>query len=389
MDVGLTLITFLLSLVICLVLMPPFIRLMERYKILDKAGGRKIHKGYTAHMGGIVIFIAVVLSTVVMMLLYDSKVSHIRMMYIGVVLLVMLIVGVRDDMHNISPYSKLFFEILVSIFMSYIGIRLDSFGGFLGIYEIPVWISYGITICFFIVVVNSYNLIDGIDGQAGMQAINVFLFCFLFYWLIMARKDFGPDVVSTVFMYISSLAILGAILGFLKYNWQKAKIFMGDAGSLLIGTLITIFIIVSTKHAMLYNVSDGINNMNGCMLGNMNLKATIAPFLSIFYLPMADTLRVFLNRIRHGKSPFHPDKTHIHHLFIRIGFSHQKCTLITFAISLGISILGFILAFLFNDNVCIPVVIISWFAYVKVLHIIVNRMIEKGSILKNQCDKIK
>ncbi|MBR1774870.1 MAG: undecaprenyl/decaprenyl-phosphate alpha-N-acetylglucosaminyl 1-phosphate transferase [Bacteroidales bacterium] len=378
MTLGLTVITFLLSLGISLVLMPPFIKLMEKYKILDKAGGRKIHTGYTAHMGGIVIFISFMLTVCAMLFAYATDIQRPKLLYMGIVLFVMLIVGVRDDMHNISPWTKLFFEILIGIFMSYIGVRLDSLGGFLGIYEIPKWFSFGITTCFFIVVVNAYNLIDGIDGQAGMQAVNVFLFCLLFYVVIVGSHFNNSSVVSPTLMYLSALAILGAITGFLRYNWQKARIFMGDTGSLFIGTLITIFIITSSKYAMLCNVWDGANNSFEHTFFGLHLKATLAPFLTLFYLPMADTLRVFINRARRGKSPFHPDKTHIHHLFIRLGYSHQRCTLTTFTISFCISIIGFVCALLFNDNICIPLIIVSWFLYVKLLHFIVIERFRGG-----------
>ncbi|MBR1627428.1 MAG: undecaprenyl/decaprenyl-phosphate alpha-N-acetylglucosaminyl 1-phosphate transferase [Bacteroidales bacterium] len=377
MTVGLILIPFLLALGICLVLMPPFIKLMEKYRILDKAGGRKIHTGYTAHMGGIVIFIAFTLASVAMMFIYQNSTDIARILYVGIVLLVMLFVGVRDDMHNISAWSKLFFEIIVGVFMSYIGIRIENLNGFLGLHEIPVWLGCGITTCFFIVVVNAYNLIDGIDGQAGMQAINVFFFTFMFYLLVVGAQPVGGNIASPSIMYISSLAILGAVAGFLRYNWQPARIFMGDTGSLFIGTLITVFIILTSKYSFLCNVWDFNHNSDAHTFLGLHLKATIAPFISLFYLPLADTLRVFINRIRHGKSPFHADRTHIHHLFIRLGFSHQKCTLITFTISFCISVSGFICAFLFNDNICIFLIVISWFLYVYILHFTVIQRINR------------
>lgn len=387
MNIGLTFITFLLSLGISLVLMPPFIKLMVKYRILDKAGGRKIHTGYTAHMGGIVIFISFAVSVVAMMFAYKSQDSLSRLIFIGIALTGMLFVGIRDDMHNISPWSKLFFEVIIGILMSYAGVRLTDLGGFLGIHEIPQWFGYSITTCFFIVVVNAYNLIDGIDGQAGMQAVNVFFFCFLFYLLIVGDKPLDHNIASPVFMYISALAILGAVAGFLKYNWQKARIFMGDAGSLFIGTLITVFIIVSVKYAMLCNKYDILHGEDVHNFLGYNLKATIAPFLFLFYLPMADTLRVFINRARHGKSPFHPDKTHIHHLFIRLGYSHQRCTLTTFTISFCVSLIGFVLAFFFDDNICIPVIILSWFLYVQLLHLTVIKRV-RGGVLRKNAEKI-
>lgn len=382
MIIGLTFISFFLALVISLVLMPPFIKLMEKYRILDKAGGRKIHTGYTAHMGGVVIFIAFMIATIAMLFAYRQEISVLKLLYLGICLTGMLIIGGRDDMHNISPWSKLFFEIIIGIFMSYIGVRLTSLGGFLGIYEIPWWVGYALTICFFVVVVNAYNLIDGIDGQAGMQALNIFLFCFLFYLFVVGTTIINYNIVSPALMYISSLAILGAIVGFLRFNWQKARIFMGDTGSLFIGTLITIFIIVSMKYAMVCNEWDTENNSTIHTFFGLRMKATLSPFLFLFYLPLADTLRVFIHRVRHGKSPFHPDKTHIHHLFIRMGYSHQRCTITTFTISFCISIIGFALSLFFNDNICIPIIIASWFLYVKLVHLVVIHRFRGGVFAK-------
>ncbi|MBQ7985006.1 MAG: undecaprenyl/decaprenyl-phosphate alpha-N-acetylglucosaminyl 1-phosphate transferase [Bacteroidales bacterium] len=383
MSIGFSVITFLLGLGICLVLMPPFIKLMVKYKVLDKAGGRKIHTGYTAHMGGIIIFLSFALAVVAMSFTYVEQTNITRMIFMGIILAFMLFLGARDDMHNLSPWSKLFFEILVGIFMSYIGVRIENLNGFLGIYQVPMILSYGFTVCFFIVVVNAYNLIDGIDGQAGMQAVNVFFFCFLFYLLIVGQGVINHNIATPTFMYVCSLAILGSLAGFLRFNWQKASIFMGDTGSLFLCTLITIFIIVRSRYAFLGNQYDLVHNSSAHTLFGLRLKATLSPFLFLFYLPLADTLRVFINRARRHKSPFSADKTHIHHMFIRLGYSHQRCTLTTFFISFFISIAGFILAFLFNDNVCIPVIIVSWFAYVMLLHRFVVKRLRGGNINTN------
>lgn len=390
MSLDVTIITFLISLAILLVLMPPFIKLMEKYKILDKAGGRKIHTGYTAHMGGIIIFIAFVVSVISMSFLFPNKLDLQKMLYVGIITAIMLFVGIRDDLHNISPWGKLFFEILVGILMSYIGIRLTNLNGFLGIYQIPTFVGYGITICFFVVVVNAYNLIDGIDGQAGMQALNVFFFCMLFCILICYQEISKPQGNSMpLFLYISSWAILGSIVGFLRYNWQKARVFMGDSGSLFIGTLITIFIITTTKYAIIYTNIDAKTLSDSHSIMGHHLKACIAPFIALFYLPMADTLRVFIARARKGKSPFSADKGHIHHMFLRIGYSHQRCTLTTFGICISfcISIIGIVLAFFFNDNVCIPLIIASWFGYVYILRAFIKKQIKK--IRKNNFKFVK
>lgn len=379
MNIGYVIITFLIGLGVSLVLFPPFIRLMVKYRLLDKAGGRKIHTGYTAHMGGIVIYIAGLAAIISMLFISDCVSSNILGKIIGIIvcLTIMLLVGIRDDMHNISPMSKLCFEILVGFVMAYLGVRFESLNGFLGITTIPDFVSYGITICLFIVVVNAFNLIDGVDGQAGLQALNVFAICMVYYILVTKSHLRIKELPSTYFMLILAVATIGSLVGFLRYNWQTASVFMGDAGSLFLGTLITIFIITTSKYVQAYSAYDILHNTHYSSVCGFELKATIAPLLSIFYLPMADTLRVFIARARKGKSPFSADKIHIHHLFIRIGYSHQRCALTTFCLSFCISIVGLLLAFCFDDNICILIIIISWFLYVYLL-----RKVTKHNIYK-------
>lgn len=366
---GVYITTFLISLVLVLLLMPVFIRLMVKYRILDKAGGRKIHTGYTAHMGGVVIFLGFVISVTTMIFAYFNPTNFSFLISFAFSLAIMILVGIRDDMNSLSPWTKLLFEIAVGLLFCHIGITITSMTGFNSqqIIDIPMWLSYPITVFFFIVVVNSYNLIDGIDGQAGMQALNAFLFLFLFFVLQVRGADIGTPL-SALFIEICLISIMGAIIGFLRYNWQKAKIFMGDTGSLFIGTLITIFIILAMKYNAEVSAEDSVFGVK--------MKAHIAPFLGYFYLPFADTLRVFLSRVRRGKSPFAADKTHIHHFFIRLGYSHQRCTLTTFAISFCISIISTILAFLVSDIVFIIIIALSWFLYVELVHIMIVRRVK-------------
>lgn len=370
MNAGTYIMSFLLALVVSLLLMPPFIKLMVKYRFLDKSGGRKIHKGYTAHMGGIIIFISFALTVAAMVFTYFKVTNVALIVSLAVAILIMVFVGIRDDMNDISPWTKLCFEVIIGLLLAYMGIRVTAITGFSAnqIIDIPEWIGYGATVCFFIVVVNAYNLIDGIDGQAGMQAINTFLFIFLFFILQVGNTIIYNVPFSALFINICLVSIVGAIVGFLKYNWQKATIFMGDTGSLFIGTLITIFSIL----AMRYNAEI----TGGTTISGLTRKAYIAPFLGYFYLPMADTLRVFISRARKRKSPFTADETHIHHYFIRLGYSHQRCTLTTFAISLGISIISSVLAFFVADIIFILIIVASWFLYVHLVHLFVVKKLK-------------
>lgn len=361
---------FVAAFILVYLLMPIFIRLMEKYKILDSSGGRKIHKGYTAHMGGVVIFVAFAIAMFSSVLQMVDKVNMIQLLAFIILLSIVVVLGIRDDMNSLSPKIKLFCEILVGFLFCYLDIRLYSFYGLFGVGELPVWLSYILTIALIIVVCNAYNLIDGIDGQAGMQALSVFIFLagFLMH-LIYTTNVLNLDsfFANANFWMIAFVAIIGSIVGFLVFNWQPAKIFMGDTGSLFIGTLIALSIIMS----MNYSGADPI------LIGEYEIKAKILVFPMFFFLPFADTLRVFISRIKRGKSPFLADKTHIHHFLLRTGYSHQRTTITTFIISVIVSLISIIVAFLISDLYYILYIILMWVIYVFVLRFTVQKKIAK------------
>lgn len=368
--------SFVAAFILVYLLMPIFIRLMERYKILDSSGGRKIHKGYTAHMGGIVIFIAFAISLTASIFQLVEHLELFHFITFIALLALVVILGVRDDMNSLSPRTKLICEVAVGFLLCALGIRLHSFFGLFGVETLPVWLSYVITIAFIIVCCNAYNLIDGIDGQAGTQAIVTFIFLSIFIMPIIlsnenfiASKSFFANPTFWLTCYIS---IIGAIIGFLIFNWQPAKIFMGDTGSLFIGTLIAISIIMS----MNYN-----GETTGSTL-NCSFKSNLLVFPMFFFLPFADTLRVFISRIRRGKSPFDADKTHIHHFFIRLGYSHQKTTLTTLSISIIIALISAVVALWLEDIYYILYIIAMWFIFVFSLKLFMKRAMKKAKANK-------
>ena len=224
-------------------LMPPFIRLMEKHKLLDKSGGRKIHTGYTAHMGGVVIFVSSLIAILLGVFIADCYENIWKILAFVILMCLVLLVGVRDDMNNLTPKTKLLCEIGVGFLLCYIGVRIHSFYGLFGVHEIPVWLSYVLSIIFMVVVSNAYNLIDGIDGQAGTQALSFFVFMLLMFIFVFNKNavlSYNDNFANSSFWLLVSIVMIGALLGFLVFNWQPAKIFMGDTGSLFIGFLLAI-----------------------------------------------------------------------------------------------------------------------------------------------------
>jgi UDP-N-acetylmuramyl pentapeptide phosphotransferase/UDP-N-acetylglucosamine-1-phosphate transferase len=171
-------------------------------------------------------------------------------------------------------------------------IRITSFQGFLGIYELDAGFSYVFTFLVIVGVTNAINLIDGMDGLAGSIVLLISLIFggYFFYF-------------DSPYAFVA-LALAGGVLGFLRYNIYKAKVFMGDTGSLVSGFILAVLAIQILEMRQIYSAP--------------------AIVVSIMILPIFDTLRVFALRIFNGKSPFYPDKNHLHHQLLTLGLSQSK-----------------------------------------------------------------
>ena len=332
------------SLVVSFLLMPLLIRLLHKQHILDEGGRRKIHKGQIPTMGGIVIFLAFAFAMLAW--LPPSDIFNRKYLFSAIILI--FITGLRDDIIPLRPWHKLIAQLVAScVIVGLADIRISSLYGFLGIYELPIWISWAISVAVIIVITNAFNLIDGVDGLAGTVAIISFSFLACWFFLV-------GNVDYTIIM----CALVGSILGFLYYNWHKAVIFMGDTGSLVLGFLLSIGIIAFIK-------------TNGELTDTSTYKysAPLAMAITIVLFPLFDTLRVFILRVLQKKSPFSADKQHIHHYLLRFGYRHDQVTLIigsTFAVVL---ILVNIIARKVDDEVLLLILVV----FCLVLNIVIKR----------------
>jgi UDP-N-acetylmuramyl pentapeptide phosphotransferase/UDP-N-acetylglucosamine-1-phosphate transferase len=220
-----------------------------------------------------------------------------------------------DDLWDISANYKFAIQLGVALLICFSGIRITSFNGLFGIYGLPVLAQYTFTIIAIAGITNSINLIDGIDGLAGGIGFMSLIILGLFLTL-------SQDSTSALIAF----ALAGSLLGFLYYNFNPARIFMGDTGSLVLGFVVAVLCI----------------RLIGLNVGQLHPLLPHAPVfcLSIVMIPFFDTLRVFALRIWKGKSPFDPDKTHIHHLLTNNGWSHSFaskliCTAHGFILILG------------------------------------------------------
>lgn len=298
---------------------------------MDTPDKRKIHAVGTPSMGGIPIFLAVTFSLLIWL---PYEVPD-RFKYLIGALVLVFIIGLRDDLIPLKPQYKLINQLIPSIMVIYLsGIILDSLYGLFYIEDIPIVVSWSLTLIAIIVITNSFNLIDGIDGLAGF--IGLVMLTSFGIWFHMIEMNI---ISYLIFSFV------GAIFSFLIFNWQPSKIFMGDTGALLIGFLLACVAITFINANYNLNVDHPYK-----------FKATISTAICVMIIPLWDTMRVFILRVIRSRSPFTADKNHIHHLLLRLGLSHTKINLLLATVNLlfiSIAVLGRKL----SDHVLLPVII--------------------------------
>lgn len=266
---------------------------------------RSAHTASTSVLGGVGIFISFFITNLSAYLMYGNLPTPLIFLSLSVALFIMFFLGLKDDLMNISPLKKVIAQLVAAVIFLLISDNLVvSFGGIFGIYELPVWMSWIFTLFIYILGINAYNLIDGVNGLAGsLAALAMFYFGLSFMFIADYQWAF------------TCFSALGAILGFLKFNlFHKRKIFMGDNGSLLLG-----FLLVSISLQYLFSAESQ-------RIGN--LAENILTVVALFIHPIIDVARVFVVRLIRGQSPFSADKNHIHHFLLSLGLSHLKISLV-------------------------------------------------------------
>jgi UDP-N-acetylmuramyl pentapeptide phosphotransferase/UDP-N-acetylglucosamine-1-phosphate transferase len=239
-------------------------------------------------------------------------------------LLLLFFSGLKDDIVVMSPINKLLIQLFAASLITIgQGITIDHFHGILGINEITYPVSIALSIFTIIVITNSINLIDGVDGLAGGIGFIIAL-AFAIWFNHIGQSGFA----------LMAFALSGALLGFLLFNFNPAKIFMGDAGSLTVGFLLSVFAI------KFISINSPISNFENKIL------SAPAIAISILIVPLYDTLRVFIIRTIKRKSPFEADRNHVHHVLLKIGLNHKMVCYTLYAIS----ILFTTIAILIKDN---------------------------------------
>ena len=292
-------ISFISSLLIVLIAIPSVIRVSYLKHLYDVPDERKSHDSVIPTLGGLAIFAGFMISSSLCM---PSR-ADISYNYLVGALMIVFFIGLKDDILITAPIKKLIGQLLAAVILVVLGgVRITSMYGFLGVDELVPEISTVLTVFTIIVVMNGFNLIDGINCLSGGVAIVV-------------SSVFGVWFVANNFwsLGVVSFSLSGSVLGFLWFNKTPAKIFMGDTGSLIIGLVIAYLAI---QFIELNPVAP-------------NYAFNSIPVLTfgILIVPLFDTLRVFIWRALKGKSPLHPDKNHIHHRLLELGWSHMKSSI--------------------------------------------------------------
>lgn len=338
---------FLTALLITYFCIPPLIYFAISKKILDEPNYRKVHKEKIPNLGGAAILAGLVIS----FSLWVNTSFFSEFQFILISLLLLFIVGLKDDVIGISPLKKFIIQIIASFIVVYFGqIRIFHFYGIFGIEELSGSASIIFSMFVIIGITNAYNLIDGIDGlSAGLGCIACFVFgSWLFYN--------GEQVYS-----ILAFTLAGTLLAFLRYNiFPKAKIFLGDQGALVLGFLISLIAIKFIE----INASRFLNPV----------YSAPAIAIGILIIPIVDTTRVCIIRVLNKKSPFIADRSHIHHDLVNMGLSQGQTCLILFSINV-IVIFEVILFRSLNTIPLLMIITLTTLIFIVVLEILTSRIL--------------
>lgn len=290
-----------LSFLIVFFAIPVIIQVAKEKRLYDEPGERKIHQSVVPTLGGLGIFAGFMMS----FLLFTPVHEFPELQFFVASCLIIFFLGLKDDILVLSATKKFAGQLMAAaLLFKFGGVQLTSMHGFLGLQEIPYALGLVITILTVVLITNSFNLIDGVDGLAASLGILTSISFGIFFFYI-----------GQINYAIMAISLTGGLIAFIIYNAAPAKIFMGDTGSLLVGLINAILVIKF------------INISGTSTLPNFIPSAPAIGF-SILMIPLFDSLRVFSIRILSRRSPFSPDRNHIHHFLLDLGLSHNKVTLL-------------------------------------------------------------
>ena len=342
-------------------LIPQAIRFAHRFQLVDYPNLRKQHIQSTPILGGVSIFVSVVFAlSLTSLIIYNYPTIDFKVVFgLFSAISLMVFFGLKDDIFDVSPLEKIIFQIITSLFIIIsCEIRIDNFDGLFGIYALPTIFSYVFSVFVFVIVVNAFNLIDGIDGLSASVGL-ISTLCFgVFFFL-------NNQVIQSLIMFCYS----GALASFLIFNFKK-RLFLGDNGSMSLGVLIAfgIFSVITATNKA--NLVGG----TGYFIDNSSVIV-----LALISFPLLDTIRVFCIRLIQGKSPFAPDRNHLHHHLTYLNFSHMESTFLIVIYTIVITGIALALSSWDITNHFFGMLFLSSFIYL-ITWVSKNRLSQKNTI---------
>lgn len=297
---------------------PYILKISITKNIVDNPDARKLQRIPIPILGGLTVVFGVLAGIMCFNLFGD----YYDLFPIFAAIIIIMIIGLMDDIISLSPKLRFILEIILVLYLIYATkCQINNFHGLWGVFGINGYYSIPLTIFACVGIINAINLIDGVDGySSGFSIVSCIIFGVMFCIL-----------GNTQMLALCAIAA-ASLLPFFLHNvfGKKSKMFIGDSGTLSLGIILSVFVITI--------LSTPIEN-NSVLASNLGL----IPFtLAVLCIPVFDTLRVMSTRIARGKSPFSPDKTHLHHLFIELGFNHICTTISIIAINLFVVLCWFV-----------------------------------------------
>ncbi len=304
-DIYFIVLVFLISLAVASLVYHPILSFAKRRKLYDNPEERKLQRKPIPVMGGFVVFLGAMAGSLFYWFQYHSW----SIIPIQVAMLLMLIIGAWDDIKGLSPMLRFVIEIAIVVALALVnGYPINDLHGLWGVHGISPWIAWPLTIIGCVGIINAINMIDGIDGLSSGICIMAFGF---YSWFFFRAHDFVRAALG--------VSMAGALIPFFIMNvfGKRSKMFIGDAGTMMLGIALCDMVM-----AMLTKGSACAKRFDDTGL------CLIAYAYAVLAIPVCDTVRVMFGRISRGESPFHPDKTHLHHAFIDYGFHHLETSLL-------------------------------------------------------------
>ncbi|MGE7836018.1 MraY family glycosyltransferase [Viridibacillus arvi] len=327
-----TYLAWIVAFIASILLTPLVKRLAFRVGAVDRPNYRKVHAKIMPRLGGLAIYLAFLIGILIL------RPMHEAMLPLLIGSFVIIVTGVLDDMFEISAKAKLLGQLIAAVIVIFFGgIQIDyiniPFGGELnfGFLSIPL------TIIWIVGITNSINLIDGLDGlAAGVSTIAL---------IALAGMAF---IMGDIFVIIMATMLAVSTIGFLFYNFHPAKIFMGDTGSLFLGFMISVLALMGFK--------------------NVAFVSLVIPIIMLG-VPISDTFFAIVRRLLNKQPPFSPDKSHLHHCLLNVGFTHRQTVIIIYGMAsmFGLAAIVFSMAKLWGGILLITVLLIAIELFVEII----------------------